>query len=71
MKKLRIVVALSLMSYLVAQSEGIWNKLYVLRGNIGSDEIIFIYDKETKTRCYAVSNHEVNVSGYAISCVPK
>lgn len=48
------------------------SKLWVsIEDKSNHDRVIFIQDRETGTRCYAVTNNEVNVSGYAISCVPK
>lgn len=40
-----------------------------------NNEVLFIEDKETGTRCYALSNGDakgyINSSAYAISCIPK
>jgi len=33
------------------------------------DRVLFVQDLETGTRCYAITNSSVNMSGYAISCV--
>ena len=39
----------------------------------GINQVLFIEDLETGTRCYAVSNHFVGNynEGFAIACVPK
>lgn len=70
MKRLLVVLIILASLALLAESS-IWDKLYMLRSHYGSDEVIFIQDKETGTRCYAITNADLNTSGYAISCVPK
>jgi hypothetical protein len=73
MKLLRAVVVVVLLTcagYLAAQYGGA--KLWVhTEYRSESDRVLFIEDLETGTRCYAITNDKTNLSGYAISCVPK
>lgn len=64
-----LVVGICLLGMLLVAEDAprIWWQRY----HQGSDSIYFIEDKETGTRCYAITNGTVNMSGYAISCVPK
>lgn len=70
MRKLGVILVI-LLGISIAAGEGMWDKLMMWREHWGADEVLLIIDKETGTRCYAVSNNTVNMSGYAISCVPK
>lgn len=48
------------------------HKLWVsIQYRARNDRVLFIQDLETGTRCYAITNDNMNVSGYAIACVPK
>jgi len=62
------LVLLVLITWAVAQNP---QKLWVsIQYREHADRVIFIEDRETHTRCYAITNNEVNMAGYAISCVP-
>lgn len=69
MKKLVIAVLIGAALFATAQgTEKLWVSIqYRYLG----DRVLFIEDKETGTRCYAIANNETNMSGYAIACVPK
>jgi hypothetical protein len=47
----------------------LWSKIAAANANYDNDRLVFILDKETGTRCYAITNNRVNASGYAIACV--
>lgn len=69
MKYLLVIVALIICCSCLADEP---HKLWVhSEYNQNSNEVLFIQDLETGTRCYAITNSKINASGYAISCVPK
>lgn len=47
----------------------LWSHVYAFNANMDHDRVVLIVDKETGTRCYAITNNEFNTSGYAISCI--
>lgn len=72
MKSKIIIAVLSIVTLALAGTQqNIWNKVYVLNGDLNNDRVVYIEDKETGTRCYGFTNNVFNTSGYALSCVPK
>lgn len=72
--KLATVVLFGVMCLLLANSansqEPDVHKVWVHKEyDSHADRVYFIQDLETGTRCYAITNSQVNASGYAISCV--
>jgi hypothetical protein len=65
--KNKIIIGLILVSlYSFAQN----NKLWIhFEGTHHDNDFYFIEDLETHARCYAITNHTINTSGYSISCV--
>jgi len=43
----------------------------VISIRVGSNEITAFEDKETGTRCYAITSVQYHVAGYAMQCVAK
>jgi len=64
-----LILALLIVPVCFAQGD---KKLYVQEAyEGGGNQVLFIQDLETGTRCYAITNSRLNSTGYAISCVPK
>lgn len=69
--KTKMLVALLAMAAVVAVAQDQTKKLWVsIQSQYSNDRVIFIQDRETGTRCYAITNDKLNAAGYAISCVP-
>lgn len=66
----KIVIIIFILGILVYSQDK--PKLWVNKQITDHDNDFYIVeDLETGTRCYAVTNHTLNASGYAISCVKK
>lgn len=69
MKKWVILAVLGLVVLAYAQgSQKLWVHHEI---TIHQDRFYFVQDLETGTRCYVVTNDNLNASGYAIACVPQ
>jgi hypothetical protein len=68
MKKIFLVFVLLAAGFLLGQTKFNVHGSFV---HIGSNEIVVFDDKDTGTRCYAITNAQYHVAGYAMQCFPK